>query len=176
MSLTSDRFCIYLRKDSDNTELLKFINGQKSLSASIRLLIKAYMATAKTLDVESADLFDVIDSVSAKSLGSLDQNVVANERITRSVVVRNVQVTDDEMMEEEYITEQVEPETVNENVVIQHDNTLQMIEEPVKQPVEQLVEQLVKQPVEQLVKQNIEPKVEDTNDSSGSIDDFMGDF
>ena len=180
MSLTSDRFCIYLRKDSDNTELLKFINGQKSLSASIRLLIKAYMATAKTLDVESADLFDVIDSVSAKSLGSLDQNVVANERITRSVVVRNVQVTDDEMMEEEYITEQVEPETVNENVVIQHDNTLQMIEEPVKQPVEQLVKQPVEQPVEQLVKQpvkqNIEPKVEDTNDSSGSIDDFMGDF
>ena len=197
MSLTSDRFCIYLRKDSDNTELLKFINGQKSLSASIRLLIKAYMATAKTLDVESADLFDVIDSVSAKSLGSLDQNVVANERMTRSVVVRNVQVTDDEMMEEEYITEQVEPETVNENVVIQHDtNTSQMIEEPVKQPVEQLVKQPVKQPVEQLVKQpveqpveqlvkqlveqpvkqNIEPKVEDTNDSSGSIDDFMGDF
>ena len=169
MSLTSDRFCIYLRKDSDNTELLKFINGQKSLSASIRLLIKAYMATAKTLDVESADLFDVIDSVSAKSIGSLDQNVVANERITRSVVVQNVQVTDDEMIEEEYIMEQVEPETVNENVVMQHDiNTSQMIEEPVKQPVRQLVEQPVKQ--------NIEPKVEDTNDSSGSIDDFMGDF
>lgn len=161
MNLTSDRFCIYLRKDSDNTELLKFINGQKSLSASIRLLIKAYMATAKTLDVESADLFDVIDSVSAKSLGSLDRNMIANERMTRPAMVQNAQVTDDEMTEAEDMIKQVVPETVIENVAVQHDtNTVQIVEEPVKQPV----------------KQNIEPEVEDTNDSSGSIDDFMGDF
>lgn len=164
MSLTSDRFCVYLRKDTDNTELLRFINGQKSLSASIRLLIKAYMATAKTLDVESADLFDVIDSVSAKSLASLDRNMVADERMSRQIPVKAV--VDNSMGETDDAFDDIVDESVDNGVESQEvlpETKVEVKEEPAKiEPVAS------------------KPEVADTSsnsgDSSGSIDDFMGEF
>lgn len=166
MSLTSDRFCIYLRKDADNTELLKFINGQKSLSASIRLLIKAYMATAKTLDVESADLFDVIDSVSAKNLGLLDPNTIAGERMADKNRAAKVVAMNHENQYD--FEEDSEADIVSEDV----------IERP-----ETLVVTNIQNPRENQEPHKLEetkgsaPVVETKNeDSGGSINDFMGDF
>ena len=85
MSFTSDRFCVSLRKNSDDADIRKFVDAQKSLSSSIRLLIKAYMATAKKMDVESADLFDVIDSVSVDALKQLSSEIIDSEKSSMPV-------------------------------------------------------------------------------------------
>jgi hypothetical protein len=133
MAFTSDRFCVSLRKNSDDADIRKFIESQKSLSSSIRLLIKAYMATAKKLDVESEDLFDIIDSVSVGNLQSLSSELIDSERSVmpfnhgkRSVVdsepvVANVQ-SDAEPKIEDQIEKKSETEVISETVTNEKQN------------------------------------------------------
>ena len=158
MSITSDRFCVYLRKDTNNDDLLKFINGQKSLSASIRLLIKAYMATAKTLDVESADLFDVINAMSAKNLSLLDPSVIVSERLADKNRAAKVVSTDD----------------IDDATTDIH-NFDDVYDEEVVSEKEELYAE-TKEPAATVVSSDSVKNNDNIEDSGGSINDFMGDF